>query len=54
MKFIFQKLMPTGKLEKWQILLIEFDIVYVIQKAVKAHGLADHMAENSMDDDYNR
>ena len=52
MKYIFQKPMPTGKLAKWQILLSEFDIVYVTQKAVKAQALADHMAENPVDDDY--
>ena len=26
--------------------------MYVTQKAVKAHALADHMAENPVDDDY--
>ena len=52
MKYIFQKPMPTGKLAKWQILLSEFDIVYGMQKAVKAQALADHMAENPVDDDY--
>ncbi|KAK4737312.1 hypothetical protein R3W88_001009 [Solanum pinnatisectum] len=44
--------MPTGKLAKWQILLSEFDIVYVTQKAVKVQALADYMAENPVDDDY--
>ncbi|XP_049364753.1 uncharacterized protein LOC125829589 [Solanum verrucosum] len=34
------------------ILLSEFDIVYVTQKEVKAQTLADHMAENPIDDDY--
>ena len=29
LKYIFQKAMPTGKLAKWQMLLSEFDIVYV-------------------------
>ncbi|XP_049369418.1 uncharacterized protein LOC125834305 [Solanum verrucosum] len=52
LKYIFQKPMPTGKLAKWQILLSEFDIVYVTQKAMKAQTLADHMAENPVDDDY--
>ncbi|XP_070049259.1 uncharacterized protein [Nicotiana tomentosiformis] len=46
LKYIFQKPMPTGKLAKWQILLSEFDIVYVIQMAVKGQALADHLAEN--------
>ncbi|XP_070013038.1 uncharacterized protein [Nicotiana sylvestris] len=46
LKYIFQKHMPTWKLAKWQILLSEFDIVDVTQKAVKGHALADHLAEN--------
>ncbi|XP_070048473.1 uncharacterized protein [Nicotiana tomentosiformis] len=37
---------PTGKLAKWQILLSEFVIIYVTQKAVKGQALADHLAEN--------
>ncbi|XP_070051834.1 uncharacterized protein [Nicotiana tomentosiformis] len=46
LKYIFQKTMPTGKLVEWQILLSEFDIVYVTQKVVKGQALADHLAEN--------
>ncbi|XP_070004087.1 uncharacterized protein [Nicotiana sylvestris] len=38
LKYIFQKPMPTGKLAKWQILLNEFNIVYVTQKAVKGQA----------------
>ncbi|XP_070002196.1 uncharacterized protein [Nicotiana sylvestris] len=34
------------KLAKWQILLSEFGIVYVTQKAIKGQALADHLAEN--------
>ncbi|XP_070048839.1 uncharacterized protein [Nicotiana tomentosiformis] len=47
-----QKLMPTGKLAKWQILLSEFDIVSVTQKVVKGQALADHLAENPVDGEY--
>ncbi|XP_070008583.1 uncharacterized protein [Nicotiana sylvestris] len=50
--YIFQKPMPTGRLAKWQILLIEFDIIYVTQTAMKAQVLADHLAENTVDDEY--
>ncbi|XP_070020842.1 uncharacterized protein [Nicotiana sylvestris] len=46
LKYIFYKPMPIGKLAKWQILLSEFDIVYMTQKAVKRQALADHLAEN--------
>ena len=52
LKYIFQKPMPTGKLAKWQILLSEFDIVYVTQKVVKGQALADHLAENPVDGEY--
>ncbi|XP_070036821.1 uncharacterized protein [Nicotiana tomentosiformis] len=52
LKFIFQKPMPTGRLAKWQILLIEFDIVYVTRTMMKAQALADHLAENPVDDEY--
>ncbi|XP_070007428.1 uncharacterized protein [Nicotiana sylvestris] len=44
--------MPTRKLSKWQILLSEFDIVYITQKAVKGQTLADHLAENPVGREY--
>ena len=34
------------------MLLSEFDIMYVTQKAIKAHALADHLAENPIDEEY--
>ncbi|XP_070056758.1 uncharacterized protein [Nicotiana tomentosiformis] len=52
LKYIFQKPMPTEKLAKWQILLSEFDIIYVTHKAVKGQVLADHLAENPVDGEY--
>ena len=52
LKYIFQKAMPTGKLAKWKMLLSEFDIVYVTQKEIKAQALADHLAENPVDEKY--
>ena len=44
--------MPTEKLVKWQMLLSEFDIVYITQKAIKGQALADHLAENPVDEEY--
>ncbi|XP_015078314.1 uncharacterized protein LOC107022131 [Solanum pennellii] len=44
--------MPTDRLAKWQILLTEFDFVYVTRTAMKTQALADHMAENPIDDEY--
>ena len=44
--------MPTGNLAKWQMLLSELDILYVTQKVIKARALADHLAENPIDEEY--
>ncbi|XP_070054568.1 uncharacterized protein [Nicotiana tomentosiformis] len=44
-----KKPMPTAKLTKWQILLMEFDIMYITQKAIKGQALADNLAENLVD-----
>ncbi|XP_027150330.1 uncharacterized protein LOC113750569 [Coffea eugenioides] len=44
--------MLTGRLAKWQIILSEFDIVFTSQKAVKGQAIADHLAENPRDNDY--
>ncbi|XP_070013467.1 uncharacterized protein [Nicotiana sylvestris] len=44
--------MPTGRLAKWQILLTEFDIVYVTRTTMKAQALADHLAKNPVYDEY--
>ena len=52
LKYIFQKAMPTGKLSKWQMLLSEFDIMYVTPKAIKAQDLADHLTEYPIDEEY--
>nr|XP_033508101.1 uncharacterized protein K02A2.6-like [Nicotiana tomentosiformis] len=37
--------MPVGKLAKWQILLSEFDIVYVTHKAVKGQTLVENLVD---------
>ncbi|XP_070010048.1 uncharacterized protein [Nicotiana sylvestris] len=52
LKYIFQKPMLTRKLAKWKILLSEFDIIYVTQKAVKGQALANHPAENPVGGEY--
>ena len=44
--------MPTRKLATRKMLLSEFDIVYVTQKAIKAQALADHLSENPIDEEY--
>ena len=48
----------TGRLMRWLVLLIEFDIHYVTQKSVKGSVVVDHLAslpisdDRSIDDDF--
>ncbi|XP_070032615.1 uncharacterized protein [Nicotiana tomentosiformis] len=44
--------MPVGKFAKWKVVLSEFDIVYITQKAIKGQALTDHLIENLVDRDY--
>ncbi|XP_070010019.1 uncharacterized protein [Nicotiana sylvestris] len=44
--------MPTRRLAKWQILLTEFDIVYITRTAIKAQALENHLVENNVDVEY--
>jgi len=44
-KYIFKKPALTRRIAWWQVLLSEFDIVYVTQKAVKRSALADYLAQ---------
>nr|XP_027122093.1 uncharacterized protein LOC113739045 [Coffea arabica] len=52
LKYLLEKSMPTGRMAKWQMILSEFDIVFTTQKTVKGQVIADHLAENPRDDDY--
>ncbi|XP_027102974.1 uncharacterized protein [Coffea arabica] len=51
LKYLLEKSMPTGHMAKWQIILSEFDIIFTTQKTVKGQAIADHLAENSRDND---
>ncbi|XP_059295480.1 uncharacterized protein LOC132048811 [Lycium ferocissimum] len=50
LRYIFRQSMPIGKLAKWKMLLSEFDIRYVTQKAVKGQALEDLLAGSPVDD----
>nr|XP_027088541.1 uncharacterized protein LOC113709895 [Coffea arabica] len=52
LKYLLERPMPTGRLAKWQMILSEFDICFTSQKAIKGQAIADHLAENPKDDDY--
>ncbi|XP_058080667.1 uncharacterized protein LOC131228828 [Magnolia sinica] len=45
---MFEKSALTGRIVKWQLLLSEFDITYVTQKAIKEQALANHLVAHSL------
>ena len=49
-KYIFEKPALIGRIARWQVLLLEFDIVYVTQKAIKGSALADYLAQQPLND----
>ena len=49
-KYIFEKPALTGRITRWQVLLSEFDIVYVTQKAIKGNALSDYWAWQPLND----
>ena len=44
-KYIFEQPALTRRIARWQVLLFEFDIVYVTQKAINGSALADYLAQ---------
>jgi len=49
-KYIFEKSAFTGRIARWQMLLSEYDILYVTQKAIKGSALADYLAYQPIED----
>ncbi|KAL0551324.1 hypothetical protein IC582_010410 [Cucumis melo] len=49
-KYIFEKPSLSGRIAKWQVLLSEFDIVYITRKAIKGSVIADCLAELPIED----
>ena len=50
LKYIFKMPVFIRKISKWKMLLLELDIVYVTQKAVKSQAIADQLAKSPADD----
>jgi hypothetical protein len=44
--YIFEKPYLLSRIVRWQVLLVEYDIVYTTRKAVKRSVIADHLADN--------
>ena len=49
-KYIFEKPALTRKISRWQMLLSEFDFVFVTRKAIKGEAIADYLADQSLND----
>ena len=50
LKYLMEKPVQDGKSAKWVLLLLEFDIKYVIQKSMKGRVIADHLAYCSLEE----
>ena len=46
----FEKRTLSGRIERWQMILIEYDIQYTTQKAIKGSLLEYHLAHQAVDD----
>ena len=49
-KYIFEKPSLSGRIARWQVLLSEFDILYMSQKAIKGSAIADFLAGRANDE----
>jgi hypothetical protein len=51
LKYLMTRPMLTGRLARWAMILTEFDISFVSQKAIKGQALADFLALHPIPDD---
>jgi ribonuclease HI len=49
LKYICEKPYLSSRIAKWQVLLAEYDIVFMTRKAVKGSIIADHFADHAME-----
>ena len=47
-KYIFKKPALIGKISHWQMLLSEFNIVFMVQKAIKGQAIANYLADQPL------
>src|SRR3954466_2719325 len=50
LKYVFEKQALIGRIARWQMLLSEYDIQYVTQKAIKGSVLAEHLAHQPLEE----
>ncbi|XP_052305631.1 uncharacterized protein LOC112325327 [Populus trichocarpa] len=50
LRYICNKPFLSSRIARWQVLLAEYDIIYMTRKAVKGSAIADHLADNAVED----
>ena len=50
LKYLLCKAVLTGRLTKWMMILLEFDIEYVEHKAIKGQAIENQLADFSLQD----
>ncbi|KAL3579743.1 hypothetical protein D5086_017578 [Populus alba] len=50
LKYIFEKPYLSSRIARWQVMLVEYDIVYKTRKSIKGSVIADHLADNAIQD----
>ena len=50
LRYICNKPYLSSRIARWQVLLSEYDIIYMTRKAVKGSVIADHLADNAIED----
>jgi len=50
LRYIFEKPYLPSRIARWQVLLAEYDMVYMTRKAVKGRVIANHLANNAIKD----
>ncbi|KAA0054386.1 uncharacterized protein E5676_scaffold2750G00030 [Cucumis melo var. makuwa] len=51
-KYVLSRPIISGRLAKWEVLLQQYDIVYISQKAIKGQALADFLADHPIPSDW--
>jgi len=50
LKYIFENPYMLSRIARWQVLLAEYDIIYMARKSVKGNAIANHLANNAIED----
>ena len=49
LKYLFEKPTLSGRLSRWLILLVEFDLKYAVRKTIKRSIISNFCAENPVE-----